>query len=134
VSDGWLRTGDLGSVDENGYVHLAGRQKEVIVRGGQKVFPAEVERVLLGHPAAREVCVVGIPSEEWGELPFAYAVAFGDSAELVPGLRELARGQLAAYKRPIGFEIVPELPRNTAGKVDRRRLRVQAAGGENGKH
>ncbi|WP_344103482.1 class I adenylate-forming enzyme family protein [Nocardiopsis rhodophaea] len=137
IRGGWLRTGDLGSVDKNGYVRLAGRQKDVIVRGGQKVFPAEVERVLRGHHAVRDACVVGIPSEEWGELPFAYAVASGDSgdpAELVGGLRELARGQLATYKRPVGIEIVAELPRNAAGKVDRRRLRARVAGGGNAEH
>ncbi len=130
VRDGWVRTGDLGTVDEHGYVHLAGRVKDVINRGGQKVFPAEVERVLLGHPGVREACVVGVPSEEWGELPFAYVVApdGADAAEeFVASLKDLVRERLARYKRPVGFEVVGELPRNPAGKVTRRHLRTQAA-------
>ncbi|WP_207709684.1 class I adenylate-forming enzyme family protein [Actinomadura macrotermitis] len=131
VRDGWVRTGDLGTVDEHGYVHLAGRVKEVIIRGGQKIFPAEVERVLLEHPGVRDACVVGVPSDEWGELPFAYVVAPGEApgeaAEFVASLKGLVRERLALYKRPVGFKVVRELPRNPAGKVTRRHLRTEAA-------
>ncbi|OKK04767.1 hypothetical protein AMK26_15870 [Streptomyces sp. CB03234] len=133
LQDGWVRTGDLGTVDEQGYVHLTGRVKDVIVRGGQKIFPTEVEHVLLGHPAVREACVVGTPSEEWGELPFAYVVAADDdTAALDASLRELTRRHLARYKRPVHFEVVASLPRNAAGKVDRKNLRNRAAGSDRG--
>jgi acyl-CoA synthetase (AMP-forming)/AMP-acid ligase II len=128
MRDGCVRTGDLGTVDEHGYVYLTGRVKDVIIRGGQKVFPAEVEQVLLSHPAVRDACVVGIPSDEWGELPFAYVVASEATAALVASLRQLTREQLASYKRPVELKIVPELPRNSAGKVTRRNLREQAIG------
>ncbi|MEU7603918.1 AMP-binding protein [Streptomyces sp. NPDC041003] len=129
VRDGWVRTGDLGTVDEQGYIHLTGRVKDVIVRGGQKVYPAEVEQVLLGHPAVREVCVVGVPSEDWGELPYACVVADGPDPGLAGELRDLARRQLARYKRPVEFLTLPELPRNSAGKTDRRSLRAAVADG-----
>lgn len=126
MRDGWVRTGDLGVVDEQGYIHLTGRVKDVIIRGGQKVFPAEVERVLAGHPAVRDACVVGVPSEEWGEVPLAYVVAAEPAVGFVASLRELVRENLAAYKRPVGFEIVSELPRNSIGKVARLELRRRA--------
>ncbi|MFD5327770.1 class I adenylate-forming enzyme family protein [Streptomyces sp. NPDC127092] len=122
LRDGWVRTGDLGTVDAEGYIHLAGRAKDVIIRGGQKVYPAEVEEVLLDHPAVREVCVVGVPSDEWGELPVACVVVAGQDPRLQEALRDLARRKLARYKRPEEYRVVPELPRNTAGKIDRRRL------------
>lgn len=132
MRDGWVRTGDLGTVDENGYIYLTGRVKDVIIRGGQKVFPAEVEHVLLSHPAVRDACVVGIPSDEWGELPFAYVVASDATAAFVTSLRQLAREQLALYKRPVEFKIVSELPRNSAGKVIRQDLRTQAVDSSRG--
>ncbi|MGW4891929.1 class I adenylate-forming enzyme family protein [Kitasatospora sp. NPDC004240] len=128
LKDGWVRTGDLGTVDEHGYIHLTGRSKDVVVRGGQKVYPAEVEQVLLRHPAVQEACVVGVPDREWGELPVAYLVASGPAAPLPQALRELVRPHLARYKRPAEFRVVPELPRNAAGKLDRRALRALAAG------
>ncbi|MBT2399846.1 class I adenylate-forming enzyme family protein [Streptomyces sp. ISL-100] len=128
LRDGWIRTGDLGTVDEQGYIHLAGRVKDVIFRGGQKVYPAEIEQVLLGHPAVREACVVGVPSDEWGELPVAYVVVSRQDTELTAALRDLARRHLARYKRPEEFRTIPELPRNAAGKIDRRSLRETAAG------
>ncbi|MEV6315548.1 AMP-binding protein [Streptomyces sp. NPDC051776] len=128
LRDGWVRTGDLGTVDEQGYIYLTGRAKDVIFRGGQKVYPAEVEQVLARHPAVREACVVGVPSDQWGELPVAYVVAPGQDAELLDALRDLTRRHLARYKRPEEFRAVSELPRNSAGKIDRRTLRARAAG------
>jgi acyl-CoA synthetase (AMP-forming)/AMP-acid ligase II len=127
---GWVRTGDLGTVDERGYVYLTGRVKDVIIRAGQKIFPAEVERVLQRHPDVRDACVVGIPSDDWGEVPFAYVVAQDSTPTFVAALQQLAREQLAVYKRPVGFKVVAELPRNAAGKVTRRHLRAQVIGHE----
>lgn len=128
LRDGWVRTGDLGTVDEQGYIHLTGRVKDVIVRGGQKVYPAEVEQVILRHPDVNEVCVVAIPDAEWGESPVAYVVTARQDAELPDSLRDLARRHLSRYKRPAEFRTVSALPRNAAGKIDRRALRATAAG------
>jgi acyl-CoA synthetase (AMP-forming)/AMP-acid ligase II len=128
VQDGWLRTGDLGTVDERGYVHLTGRAKDVIVRGGQKILPAEIEHILLGHPAVREAVVVGVPDDDWGEVPLAYVTAAGAEPELVAVLRDLLRERLARYKRPSGVLVRDELPRTPIGKIDRGELRRQAGG------
>ncbi|MBO3741340.1 class I adenylate-forming enzyme family protein [Actinoplanes flavus] len=130
LRDGWLRTGDLGTVDDRGYVHLTGRAKDVIVRGGQKIFPAEIETVLLGHPAVQEACVVGIPDEDWGEVPLAYVTVAGEEPALVPALRDRLRERLARYKRPVDVLVRADLPRTPIGKIDRRELRRLAAEGQ----
>ena len=121
--DGWLRTGDLASVDADGLYRLAGRTTEMFIRGGYNVYPMEVEGVLSGHPAVREVAVVGRPDPVMGEIGLA-VVAPRDRA-LPPTLEELrafGAGSLARYKLPEALELVDALPRNSAGKVDRRRL------------
>ena len=121
--DGWLGTGDLATVDANGLYRLAGRTSEMFIRGGYNVYPMEVEGVLAGHPAVREVAVVGRPDPVMGEVGLA-VVAPRDRA-LPPTLEELRAfggGSLARYKLPEALELVDALPRNSAGKVDRRRL------------
>lgn len=121
--DGWLRTGDLATVEANGLYRLAGRTTEMFIRGGYNVYPMEVEGVLSGHPAVREVAVVGRPDPVMGEIGLA-VVAPHDRA-LPPTLEELrafgARA-LARYKLPEALELVDALPRNSAGKIDRRHL------------
>jgi malonyl-CoA/methylmalonyl-CoA synthetase len=115
---GRLRTGDLGSVDADGYVTIRGRLTELVISGGYNVYPAEVEDVLLGHPAVAEVAVTGTPSEEWGEVVTAWVVADGPP----PPLDELvsyAATRLAPYKRPRLVHFVDALPRNAMGKVQR---------------
>ena len=121
--NGWLRTGDLATVDANGPYRLAGRTSEMFIRGGYNVYPMEVEGVLAGHPAVREVAVVGRPDPVMGEIGLA-VVAPRDRA-LPPTLEELrafGAGSLARYKLPEALELVDALPRNSAGKIDRRRL------------
>jgi acyl-CoA synthetase (AMP-forming)/AMP-acid ligase II len=128
VRSGWLRTGDLGRIDEDGCLHLLGRSSDVIVRGGQNVYPAEIERVLGGHPAVVEVAVVGVADAEWGEVPIAFVVAVGEPGPAIH--EELIRyclGRLATYKRPARVELVKELPRGPAGKVLTRVLREAGA-------
>jgi acyl-CoA synthetase (AMP-forming)/AMP-acid ligase II len=122
MRDGWVRTGDLGYVDDQGYVHLVGRVKEVINRGGQKVFPAEVEAVLASHPNIKDAGVVAVSDPDWGEVPYAFVVAVARSDDLIESVRQLARQRLAPYKLPVAFELVEELPRNPAGKLLRRVL------------
>lgn len=116
--DGWHYPGDVAAVDEFGYIYLQGRTSEVIFRGGAKIFPAEVEAVLLGHEAVAEAAVVGSPSTDHQQELVAYIVA---RRELAPGeLLAYCRTRLTAYKVPRDIHIVPELPRNSTGKLDRR--------------
>jgi acyl-CoA synthetase (AMP-forming)/AMP-acid ligase II len=122
TEDGWLRTGDGGSFDEEGFLYLHDRLKDMIVSGGENIFPAEVESVLTGHPDIVEVAVIGIPSARWGESPFAVVVRTTDS--LVDGPELIwARERLAHYKCPVGVEFVEALPRNASGKLLKTRLR-----------
>ncbi len=124
LEGGWLRTGDIARLDDGGYVFLEDRLKDMIISGGENVYPAEVERVLLLHPSVGEVAVVGVPDERWGETVKACVVAAPgaslDAAELIA----LCREHLAAYKRPTSVDVLEALPRNATGKVLRRELRA----------
>jgi acyl-CoA synthetase (AMP-forming)/AMP-acid ligase II len=119
---GWLPTGDLGSVDADGFVHLDGRADDVINRGGEKVHPQEVEAVLLGHPAVRSAAVVGAPHDRLGQVPVAFVVAgpYRDRDELLGALTRMCANRLARYKRPVRIEIADSLPTGPTGKVLRR--------------
>lgn len=128
-AEGWLRTGDLGSVDADGYVTLAGRVDDVINRGGEKVYPLEVEEVLLTDPAVREVVVVGAPDSVLGAVPVAFVIpaTTGRSVQgdrtLVERLTRLAEERLPRAKRPRTITVVDDVPRAATGKVQRVRLR-----------
>jgi malonyl-CoA/methylmalonyl-CoA synthetase len=117
TDDGWFRTGDVGEHDEDGYLRLVGRSKELIITGGYNVYPREVEEVLGTHPDVREVAVIGRPSERWGEEVTAVVVAEGSVD--AQALREYAARQLAPYKVPKRVEFTDELPRNAMGKIVR---------------
>jgi O-succinylbenzoic acid--CoA ligase len=119
-ADGWLHTGDLGRLDRDGLLHVAGRQKELIVTGGENVAPLEVERVLASHPAVVEAAVAGVPDPEWGEAIVAFLVL--RSAATPEELRAWCRERLAPFKVPKSFRTVAELPRNQTGKLMRDRL------------
>lgn len=124
TSDGWFRTGDIGRLDEaSGELVIAGRTKEMIITGGMKVHPREVEDVLERHPSVAEAAVAGVPSERWGEQVTAWVViregAVFDAEMLIAHARE----HLTAYKAPKAVFELDELPRNHAGKLDRKRLR-----------
>jgi len=121
LRDGWLRTGDLGRLDEDGYLFITGRTKELIISGGENVSPEDVETVLARHPAVVEVAVFGIPHARWGEQVAAAVVARADVS--VDELREFARGELAPFKLPRELVVVARLPRTSAGKVQRAELR-----------
>jgi malonyl-CoA/methylmalonyl-CoA synthetase len=120
--DGWFATGDLASLDGDGYVAIRGRQTELIITGGHNVYPAEVEAVLARHASVAEVAVVGIPSEEWGETVVAFVVGAGSPPDL-GALEALASRELASYKCPRQLRVLPALPRNAMGKVLRSELR-----------
>lgn len=120
----WFRTGDLGVVDQDGYVSITGRAKELIISGGFNVYPREVDDALAEHPSIAEVAVAGVPSDEWGEEVVAWVVLADGATE--PGIEELrlfAREALAAYKLPRRIHVVAALPRNALGKVMRHELR-----------
>jgi acyl-CoA synthetase (AMP-forming)/AMP-acid ligase II len=118
---GWFHSGDLATRDEEGYLRLVDRKKDMIVSGGENIYPAEVERVLREHPAVADVAIVGVPHPRWGETPVAFVVgAEVASSELI----EHCRLHLAGYKKPTAIHFVPALPRNAAGKVLKRALRA----------
>ncbi|MFK4040670.1 long-chain fatty acid--CoA ligase [Nonomuraea wenchangensis] len=122
-ADGWFRSGDVGIADEDGYVRISDRIKDVIISGGENIYPAEVESVLYGHPAVAECAVIGVPDERWGEVGKALVVPRpGAAAEPGDLLRHLD-GRLARYKIPKYLQIVPELPKNAAGKLLKAPLR-----------
>jgi fatty-acyl-CoA synthase len=118
--EGWFHSGDLATRDDEGYLRLVDRKKDMIVSGGENIYPAEVERVLREHPAVEDVAVVGFPHPRWGETPVAFVVGSDvAAAELI----EHCRHHLASYKKPTAIHFVTELPRNAAGKVLKRELR-----------
>lgn len=133
--DGWFRTGDLGYLDEDGYLFIKGRLREVINRGGENIAPREVEEVLLRHAAVREVAVVGRPDPIYGEQVVAYVAVRGAwSAQIAQELHQYAARRLSLQKVPVDFVVLDALPRNPTGKVERRLLRAReqarvAAGG-----
>ncbi len=126
---GWLRTGDGGSVDEDGYLFLHDRVKDMIVSGAENVYPAEVESVLSGHPDIAEIAVVGVPSDRWGESPYAIVVARPGSEPTAQEIIGWARERLAHFKCPVGVQFVDALPRTASGKIRKADLRQQLAAG-----
>ena len=121
LQDGWLRTGDMGSVDEGGFLTLRDRSKDVVISGGSNIYPREVEEILLEHPGVDEAGVVGAPDEEWGEVVVAFIVGSASAAELDAHLLE----RIARFKRPKRYEYIDELPKNSYGKVLKRELRTR---------
>jgi HIP---CoA ligase len=123
--DGWLRTGDLGVIDEAGRLRIVGRVKDMFIVGGFNAYPAEIENALLRHPAVLEAAVIGIPDERLGEVGMAFVVVSGGATG--EDIMEWSRSEMANYKVPRTVEIVDELPLNATGKVMKDALRAQAA-------
>ncbi|AKZ53472.1 putative Acyl-CoA ligase [Streptomyces ambofaciens ATCC 23877] len=124
TADGWIRTGDLGFMDDEGRISLVDRTKDVIIRAGQNVYPSEIERALMSHPAVRDAAVVGMPDEDYGEVPLAYVVPEPDAELGTAALLAHVAGLLAPYKRPRRVEFIEQVPRNPAGKIIKKLLRV----------
>jgi long-chain acyl-CoA synthetase len=123
LPDGELRTGDIGCVDEKGFVHILDRAKSVIIRGGQNIYPAEIERLLRGHPGVLDAAVLAMPDARFGEVPLA-ALEVGEAHEtLQHELEALCARDLARFKRPEAWVILPRFPRNAMDKVNRSELR-----------
>ncbi|MDM5299204.1 o-succinylbenzoate--CoA ligase [Bacillus pumilus] len=117
----WLRTGDIGYVDEEGFLFVLDRRSDLIISGGENIYPAEIEAVLLTHPHVREAGVTGIYDEKWGAVPAAFLVT--DEKVAVSELYDLCQSHLAKYKWPAAFHFVDELPRNASNKLQRHRLK-----------
>jgi long-chain acyl-CoA synthetase len=128
IKDGWLYTGDLGYVDEDGFLYLVDRKKDMIISGGVNVYPKDIEEVIVQHPAVLEAAVFGIPDEKWGESPVA-AVTLTESGTITPEELQqwINRHVSAKFQRVQRVIIMDELPRNIAGKVLKRVMREQLA-------
>jgi acyl-CoA synthetase (AMP-forming)/AMP-acid ligase II len=125
-ADGWLHTGDLGTIDDDGYLRIVGRIKDMFIVGGFNAYPAEIENLLLRHPRVRQAAVIGVPDERLGEVGMAFVV-LDSGARLEPAeLIEWARGEMANFKVPRFVEIVEALPVNATGKVVKDELRARA--------
>lgn len=125
IVNGWLRTGDIGYMDEQGYLYILDRTKDMIISGGNNIYPREVEEVMLQHPAVQEVCVFGVPDPEWGEVVKAVVVVRPGYEVTEDELIRHCRNHLASYKKPQSIDFVEELPKNAYGKVLKRELRDQ---------
>jgi fatty-acyl-CoA synthase len=122
-ADNWLRTGDAGFLDEEGYVYIQDRVKDMIISGGENIFPAEVENAIHGHPDVAEVAVIGVPDDHWGEAVMACVVARPGSVHDPDSILAWARARIAGFKVPKTVQFVDVLPRNPAGKLLKRELR-----------
>ena len=123
VRDGWFHTGDAGYIDSEGFVYIHDRVKDMIVSGGENVYPAEVENAIVGHPAVADVAVIGVPDARWGEAVKAILVLKPGMTATVADIIAFARARTADYKIPKSIDFVASLPRNPSGKVLRRELR-----------
>jgi long-chain acyl-CoA synthetase len=124
---GWLHTGDVGALDEDGFLTLMDRSKDLIISGGSNVYPREVEEVLLRHPGVQEVSVVGRPHPEWGEEVVAFVVRRPGAAATEAELDRLCLDNIARFKRPKAYRFVADLPKNNYGKVLKTELRARLA-------
>lgn len=125
-ADGWLRTGDIGSLDESGFLFIKSRLKDLIISGGENIYPAEIENVLVAHQDISAAVVVGVPHPTWGESPVAFVTVHHGAAVTADEAIAWCRSRLASYKRPQAVFVVDDLPRLGGGKVDRTLLRAQA--------
>jgi long-chain acyl-CoA synthetase len=122
--DGWLKTGDAGYLDTDGYLYIHDRVKDMIISGGENVYPAEIENALMSHPSIADVAAIGVPSEKWGETVKAIVVRAEGADPTPEEIIAFSRERLAGFKCPTSVEFVGELPRNPSGKILRRELRA----------
>lgn len=124
VVDGWLHTGDVGHLDAEGYLTLVGRSKDMIIRGGENIYPKEIEDVLASDPSVLEAAVIGIPDEKWGEVVVAYVQPRPGSTVDPAALKALCARSLTGFKRPASYVVVEAIPKNAVGKIDKGSLRA----------
>jgi long-chain acyl-CoA synthetase len=125
IVDGWLRTGDLGTFDEQGYAYIVDRKKDVVIRGGQNIYPADIEEVIYQHPAVSEVAVIGAPDDALGEVPVAYVALKPGETATAESLIAKCKDELAYFKVPAAIHFLPELPKGPTGKIIKRELRTK---------
>jgi fatty-acyl-CoA synthase len=123
--NGWFRTGDLGHMDQEGYLYITGRASDMYISGGSNVYPREIEELLLTHPALREVAVLGIPHRKWGEVGLAVCVAEDGHALTEEDLAGILEGKLAKYKLPSHYVFLPEMPKTGYGKITKKLVREE---------
>jgi fatty-acyl-CoA synthase len=122
-ADGWLRTGDAGYMDQDGYLYIHDRIKDMIISGGENIYPAEVESAICDHPDVAEVAVVGVPDDKWGEAVKAIVVMKQGRKAAASDIINFARERIAGFKTPKTVDFIEALPRNASGKILRRHLR-----------
>jgi len=127
--DGWLLTGDVGTIDARGYIHISDRSKDVIKSGGEWISSLELESAILAHPAVREVAVIATPDERWGERPLACVVLKEGQAVSIDELRRFLDGRVARWWIPENWALVDQVPRTSVGKYDKKVLRAAHAAG-----
>jgi len=123
MKNGWLFTGDMGYMDEKGYLFIMDRSKDMIISGGENIYPREIEEVLIQHEAVREVAVIGIPDPKWGETIKAVVALLPGKSATEEELISFCKNNIASYKKPKSVDFVDELPKNNYGKVLKRDLR-----------
>lgn len=123
LQDGWYHSGDIGYRDVDGYYYINDRKKNMIISGGENVYPAEVERVLYTHPGVQDVAVIGKADVQWGEAPIAFVIPTSDAALTAEELQTFVSEQLARFKVPQEVHFVDDLPRNAMGKIQHFRVR-----------
>jgi long-chain acyl-CoA synthetase len=122
-ADGWLRTGDAGYLDADGYLYIQDRIKDMICSGAENIYPAEVESAIYGHPAIQEIAVAGVPDDKWGEAVKAIIVLKPGASASAEDIIGFARTRIAGFKVPKSVDFIEALPRNATGKILRRALR-----------
>lgn len=123
IKKGWLHTGDIATVDEEGYIFIVDRKKDMIISGGENIYPREVEEALYAHPSILEAVVIGVPDEQWGEAVKAFVVLKGREKVSEEEIIDFCKKNMASYKKPKSVEFIDALPRNPVGKVLKRELR-----------
>jgi len=130
LGDGWLHTGDVGVMDADGYLWIVDRIKDMIIRGGENLYPKEIEDVLYGHPSVLEAAVIGAPSEVYGEVPVAFVAGRPGVDIVVEEVLDTCREHLTKIKVPVSLVVLETLPKNPIGKIDKPRLRALHAAAE----
>jgi len=124
VVNGWIRTGDLGRIDKNGYLYLTDRVGEMIISGGHNIYPGELEKIISGHPDVLEVCVFGIPDKKWGETPVAVCQVKRGSKVTDRDIMSLVAKEIGSYMKPSKVQLVfDSLPKSAVGKISRKLMR-----------
>jgi acyl-CoA synthetase (AMP-forming)/AMP-acid ligase II len=123
LTDGWVHTGDAGSMDDEGYIYLKDRMKDMVVSGGENIYPVEVENAIAHHESVADVAVIGVPDEKYGEALLAFVVLRPEKSLDLEEMIAFCRDRIAGYKIPRKLEIIEEMPRNPSGKILKKELR-----------